>query len=405
MTDARGELREATRMRLVDVALDRPALTRAVETAVAHILASQAEDGRFRYLLDPYTGRSSWRGFGIPRQAGTTLALCEVGPRSAEVDAAAAKSLAMMASAAHEVAGERAAIAYEAPGRKVRRASLGSTALALVAFLSCRDRVGDRHDRLIGMLARLLISMQRDDGGFAPVFDLAAARPLDGPTPMYAEGQVVFGLSLAEALAGELGDGGPLPEVAALRDAVERAMSYVAHDYWDHGLRDFFFVEENWHCLAARASLGHHRNRDYERFCIDYVAFKARIIYDEDSRVRFDLVGGYGFGNVLPPHNTPTGGYGEALAAAMALKRADGLDTSEDDARMARALKFLVRQQWSADNCFACAPEHVVIGGFSESMASPILRIDYVQHTLSGLGHGGRLLGLLDPPAPAPDAS
>ncbi|MCA9717955.1 MAG: hypothetical protein KC468_25000, partial [Myxococcales bacterium] len=156
--------------------------------------------------------------------------------------------------------------------------------------------------------------------------------------------------------------------------------------------------EENWHCLAAKASLGHHRDPDYERFCLDYVTFKRRLILDEDTWVSDDLIGGYGFGNVLPPHNTPSGGFGEALAAAMEIKRADGRPTDAEERTMALVLRFLVRQQWNDDNCIACSPDHVVVGGFSESMASPIVRIDYTQHTLAALGRGGRLLGLLPPP-------
>ena len=43
-------------------------------------------------------------------------------------------------------------------------------------------------------------------------------------------------------------------------------------------MRDFFFFEENWHCLAARAALAHHRRDDYERFCLDYVTMKTRLL-------------------------------------------------------------------------------------------------------------------------------
>ena len=38
-------------------------------------------------------------------------------------------------------------------------------------------------------------------------------------------------------------------------------------------------------------------------------------------------------------------------------------------------------------------PDHVV-GGWSESVGSLDVRIDYTQHAWSALGHGGRALGL-----------
>jgi hypothetical protein len=37
-----------------------------------------------------------------------------------------------------------------------------------------------------------------------------------------------------------------------------------------------------------------------------------------------------------------------------------------------------------------------VAGGFSENMGSPHIRIDYVQHAMAAMGHGGRVLGLLE---------
>ena len=149
--------------------------------------------------------------------------------------------------------------------------------------------------------------------------------------------------------------------------------------------------------LAARASLGHHRHDAYERFCIDYTQYKARLILDEDDDVSPALVGGYGFGNVLIPHNPGSSGFGEAMSAAIALRRARGEDTTADEAAMRRALEFLVRNQWDETACFACATEpHSMIGAFSEHMGSPEIRIDFVQHAMAGLGHGGRMLGLFD---------
>ena len=171
-------------------------------------------------------------------------------------------------------------------------------------------------------------------------------------------------------------------------------MNYTATTYWNHGLYDFFFIEENWHCLAARASLGHHRNDNYERFCLDYITYKSRLMLDEESGVSRDLLGSYGFGNVIPPHNTPTGGFGETLAAAMELRRARGESLADDQVLMRGVLTFLLRQQWRPELCFACIAEPAIAGAFSESMSSPVIRIDYVQHSMSALGHGGRLLDL-----------
>ena len=270
------------------------------------------------------------------------------------------------------------------------------TALSTIALLSCRDLVGDEFDEAIGRMTRFLLHMQRDDGSFHPEIDLRTGEPIPGPDPLYAVGQAVFSLTLLERLVSEH-DLPQLPDAERTRAAVEAAMRYTAEDYWSGFASDFFFMEENWHCLAARASLGHHRNDGYERFCIDYSHYKNRLILDADDGVDPELVGGYGFGNVLIPHNTGSSGFGEAMAASLALQRARGEDTQADEAVLRRALQFLVHHQWDAVDCFACATEPMsMVGAFSEHMASPEIRIDFVQHAMAGMGHGGRMLGLLE---------
>ena len=37
-----------------------------------------------------------------------------------------------------------------------------------------------------------------------------------------------------------------------------------------------------------------------------------------------------------------------------------------------------------------------MIGAFSEHMGSPEIRIDFVQHAMAGMGHSGRMLGLVE---------
>ncbi|XXX79899.1 hypothetical protein WMF30_14100 [Sorangium sp. So ce134] len=399
--DAAGALHLLSRIGEPSVPLTEATAQQAAAAAQRYILGAQRKDGMFRYIVDPFSGRASFDGFSIARQAGTTLALCELGggeggaPAPPELRKAVQRSLGLLAKLERK-SGEGGAVGAlfypaDAPGMV---ANLNPTALTLVAFLSCRDVVGDANGALIGRLARMVLATQRDDGGFAPQLDLARVAPILGPTQLYEGGQSVLALTLLEALAAR--EPRPeLPPAAEVRAAVDRAMDYYANRYWDHFASDFVYMEENWHCLAARAALGHHRRDDYERFCLDYVAFKSRLVLDEDSGVAPDLVGGYGFGNVLPPHNTATAGFGEALAGAMAVKEARGEDLARERALMERVLGFLVRQQWSRATCFACSRDVIIEGGFSESMASPRIRIDYVQHAWAALGHGGRMLGLV----------
>jgi hypothetical protein len=376
------------RMHQREVRLSQKRLDQAREAADIHIAKAQLKDGRFRYTLDPFTGEQETKNWNLPRQAGTTLVMCELGNDAHRTRRTASRSLNFMAKHARE-AGDLIPLIKQ---RRHEQADLGSTALPAIAFARCREHVGAKHDPLFAGMTRFLLAMQREDGSFYPLYDVAAGAVIDGPEPMYAGGQAVFALSLAEKLAMDEPDvaaAAGLPTAQVLHEAVERAMGFYTGPYWATFVRDFFWLEENWHCLAARASLEHHRSDAYERFCIDYMTYKARLVLDEQADVAREFHGGYSFGNILTPVNTPAAGFGEGMAAAMALKQARGEDVSADIEQMRSVIEFLLRQQWNRDNCFACTPRRTVIGGFSESMSAPEIRIDYTQHAWAALGHGG----------------
>lgn len=378
-----------------EVAVTTETLEAASNDAAKYVYLAQKRDGKFKYIVMPYSGRLIDGSFSIARQAGTTLSACELAKQEKWVKRLADRSLGLLAKheAKFSIAGQEAGVLRWRPKGSVER--LGPTALSLVALIACRHRVGDGNDQLMVRLARTLLAVQRDDGSFHHYIDIASGEPVVKKGSIYVDGQIIMALTMFEALAGETG----LFDRERLHDAVERAMTYFGTDYWDIPLEPFLYIEENWHCLAAAAALEHHRNDAYEQFCLDYVAMKTRIIHDPGSAVHEDFIGGYGFGNVVPPHNAATGGYGEALAAAIKIKKKRGMDVTEDSERMMSVLAFLLRNQWTRAACFACTPKHRIVGGFSEHMASSRIRIDYVQHVWAAIGHGARALGLIEEPA------
>jgi hypothetical protein len=374
------------RMRRSHVPVAERTLERAEQAAESYVLSAQLPDGRFRYTLDPMTGEADTQGFNLARQAGTTLVLCELG-RSAQTPAAIARSLGAFEPFVR-ARGNRIALTSD-PDSEVAR--IGESALPLVSMLACSaDRRLPLSPSAPG-LARLMLRLQRPDGSFAPGLAFANDSPIAGAEPLYAAGQALLALVLLEQRQ-QTHPSAELPEHDELHAAVERAMQYFASHYWSHPLRDFFFLEENWHCLAARAALGVHRNPAYEQFCLDYVRFKARLILSASDGVESDFDGGFGFGQLVPPHNTGAAGFGEALAAAIAILEARDEPTSAEKQLLGRVLGFLLRQQWSAENCFACA-SRLVIGGMSEHTHSAVTRIDFAQHAWAALGHGRRVLG------------
>ncbi|MEM6990304.1 MAG: hypothetical protein AAF721_07400 [Myxococcota bacterium] len=393
VVDESGTTHALRRLRSEGPALEREAVAETMAGAEEYILSSQLPDGRFKYKLHPMTGQLTQHGFSLARQAGTSLVICELAQDRARAKKVATDALAMLVSTGRRT-GDLMGLVYPVE-REHKAISLGNTALASIALLSCRDLVGDQFDADIAAMGRFLLAMQRDDGGFNPAFSLENEAPVPGADPLFAVGQAVYALSLLERLVMVDAPAG-MPSQARLTEAVQRSMDYTANEFWQFFGRDFFWVEENWHCLAARASLRHHRHDGYERFCLEYSTFKARLVLDENSDVDPDYVGGVNVGNLTIPQTTATSGLSEAMAAAGAIARFREEDSSVFETALRTTLPFVMHNQWREESCFACTTEHQVVGAFSEHMASPQIRIDYVQHAWASLGHGGRILGLVD---------
>lgn len=380
-----GRLLELTRLRLAQVEVSPAALRGAELAAEAHLVEAQGETGLFRYSLHPFTGQEDRVRVNLARHAGATLALCQLAQDSEGTRQAMRRALAVFERKAR-VLGDAAFLSASGTSTQV---SLTEVTLPLAALVACRARVGDHHDPLIGRLARGLLQMQDAHGRFASAYDLERQVRVQRGDALYGAGQAILALGSLEGIAAE--SPGAFPPADVLRDAVTRAMHHVSREYWPDSLRDFFFLEENWHCIAAQALLTTHRDPDYEQFCLDTVQFKSRLILERD--VAPDFVGGFGFGNVIPPHNTGTAGFAEALAAALFVKQARGEPLASDQERLRKVLGFLLRQQWTRDTCFACGSRQA-IGAMSEHAHSAVSRIDYVQHLWAGLAQGRRALAL-----------
>jgi hypothetical protein len=384
--DAQG-VHRLIRTRTTPPALSQHGVEQAVRAAQRFIVNAQEDDGSFRYAIDPASGNEDRATLNLPRQAGTTYALCELG-QGRSVRAAVRRALRAFEPVERRF-GELSALQDDRG-----EFGLGKSALPLLAMLRCRSLAGSENDRLIGGLSRLMLQLQRENGSFYPAFDKRQKRGAGDHEAVYAAGQAVLSLVLLEQQLPELAGSAaePLPSPGVLKAAIDRAMAYYGGPYWPRPIRDFFFFEEGWHCLAARHALSSHRNEGYEQLCIDYVASRARYVARPDDTSEPDFVGGYGLGDLFPPRNTATAGLGEALNASIAIKQRRGMPVDEDKAMLRDLVTFLLRAQWSGAECYACAKPELIVGGFSQMLASPGIRIDYVQHAMAAIGHGGKLL-------------
>jgi hypothetical protein len=389
--DARGS-KHPLRRPGAAVQLTRQALETALSAAQSHVIAAQRENGEFRYKLHAVTGQTA-PGRSIPRQAGTLMVLCQL----ADDSGAARRTIERGVEALLGLVVEEAEVGFVVRDPNTEIVALGPTALASVALQRCKARIDEtmvsRVDEAVRRFGAFILSMQRENGAFAARWDRARVEPKPGPQVLYAAGQATLALAL-QATQGDQG----------VQDALARHVDWVARRYWGHPTAGLFFLEENWYCLAADQLLQSSQRHDgFERFCLDYVEYKRRLLLRETDGVSPDLVGGYGFGNLIPPHVTATAGFAEALAAAVDVADARGERRRAGALRedLATVLGHLLSHQWDATRCHACRRPDLTVGGFAESAASVVMRIDFTQHAWAALGHGGRALGLLRAPVDA----
>lgn len=390
-----GQVRALLRERRREARASASQLRAAKAAAQEYILRAQEPSGRFEYLQHAFLLDPVKSPVVLPRQGGTLFALCRWGEHSDRSQEAVRRASSFLLAHERRV-GDWSVLVANAPWRlgPSARADLGSTALPLLALLQCRERVGAMHDESLGRMLQALLRFQRADGSFAPLIEL---RPDAVGTlrqeQLYASGQALFALLMAvDVLAQTKIHSWPTEQ--RLRKAARSAMRHYAQNYWGHFLSNFFFVEENWHCLAAEQSVRTLNYRPYEDFCLDYLNFKSRFTLDERSSVAKEFSGGYGFGNIVVPQTTPSAGQAEALAAGIEILEARFEDASLEKKELRLILDFLWRQQLDAYSCRGCADPPRLQGGFAESMNSPLVRIDYVQHAFAALAAGVKRLGL-----------
>ncbi len=360
---------------------------RAQDLAARYIIGAQNKDGSFRYTLNPFSGKKNNKKLVLPRHGGTTLVLCELSRKRRSLDKTIARATRLIESR-YTHSGE---LGYFTTKKNPRVIKYGETMLPLIALLEChRAKKAQLFDQWPSVV-RFLLEQQREDGSFFPEFDLEAKRPRGDRELVFAAGQAIYALVLAEEHLTGLKKRSRKQEqlLIRVRGAADRAMSYYSGQYWKSAPYAFFFLEENWHCIAARAALRIHRHDDYERFCLDYVSFKKRFVQTSPTQ---GFAGGVTLSPLFPPHATATSGFGETVAAALAVAQARNEPRPDLESTLELSLGYLVQIQLRAESCFACKTKRAY-GGFTESPVSGPIRIDFVQHALAALTHGREVLG------------
>ncbi|MCC6555581.1 MAG: hypothetical protein IT372_21680 [Polyangiaceae bacterium] len=349
------------------------------------LLRQQQGDGRFNYRFLPFTGEvtSPDGGYNLSRHAGAAYMLSQLAGATGDrrYAEAAARALGWLSGQVREgCGGEGRACVPTTPSR----ASLGATALGLIAYLEYQSRTGDRRfEPLARALAAFALSMQRPDGELWHRLGLKSGKINTDARDMFASEQAALAFVLADRILGD----------PPFRPAAERALDWLTGDKYAFFLGRFIYGADHWTCLAAREAHPVLPKRRYLDFCLGYSRFIRRLQYEPGAWVNADYEGHYGFSSLLVPQAPGTAGFTEAVVATYELSALHGEPAADVRAQAEAALAALLRDQLRPDNAWLAPSPESAAGGVRRSLVEPEIRLDFTQHAASALLDGARVLG------------
>ena len=349
----------------------------AVRTGADYLSRVLSDQGRYVYVYHPTDDRDD-ASYGWLRHAGATYALLE---------AYEELGTPLYLEKAERALGYLKAHLVDDPGRQGKyildtndeeQQKAGGAGLALIAFAKDAAVTGKRGElETMRALARTLIGQQYPDGHFLANSDLEDdSGKKRKREPVYYQGEAALGLMRLYAID---------PQQAYL-DAARRAADWVVH------VRDVDVSQENqehdhWISYALNDLYRVARDEAY----VEHAYKIARAILDKQHRAGSapapDWVGTFYEGQTTPGSTRL-----EAYAADIALSRVAGRPDAWllEPAREVAA--SMLGQQFDADNDYWLPNPAKASGGVRESLLVQDVRIDYVQHAMSGWLHLAREL-------------
>jgi hypothetical protein len=348
-----------------------------------------APNGRYLYERSLTTGQGTdpmqvGGPYSIPRHAGTTYFLAEVYRHTKEdflkePIERAFRHLGDLISAGDcrgtLPSGAKFACVID-KGQK--KAGLGSTALGVVALAEYQRATGeDTYLEMATEMTEWILYMQRDDGSFRHLYEVAKGERDEHTELLYYSGESALALArMYEVTKDE-----------RYRDAAERALDDLV-GWYDFFVGGFFYGEEHWTCIASEAIWPAVKKDSYRRFCDGYGKFlRLQQAGPGDFPDQGDLNGAYGVSPFVMPHNTPAGSRSEAMISSYLLGKYHGKPSEAIRGQVLAAMQYVLRQQIRPDNDFQVRKlrERTSIGAIPASPIDRNVRIDYVQHVCSAM--------------------
>ena len=358
-------------------------LVEAVRAGADYLCRIMDDKGRYAYMVHTVDGRAD-SSYGILRHAGTTFALMEAygelkTPLYLEKGERALAFLKQKFES-HPSASDR--MSYVLDTNDEEQQKVGGAGLALIAFAE-HARATGKKDELETMraLARFIVHQQQSDGHFRANKDiekegLAPPGPPLKKEVIYYVGEAILGLMRIYAIdpdARWLDAAKKAADWCVLTRDATTTVDTQEHDHWlSYALSELYRVTKTQHYADH--------------------AFKiARAILSRQHKSTPpapDFVGGF----YNDAQATPAATRLEAFGADIATARAAGQDDAWLVEPATLTARFVRAQQLDADAAFFAKDPAKVVGGVREGLFVYDIRIDYVQHAMSGWLHLAQLM-------------
>lgn len=322
------------------------------------------ENGQFTYLYYPDEDRVP-QEYNLVRHAGAIYSLLDVYQTTQDPELLESAERAIGFMLKHvKTYKENLEIACIADGGKI---GLGGVALAVVALAKHVEVTKNQQYLAIAQqLARYIQVSQGRNGKFINRRRYPSGRKWDMASDYYP-GEAILALVRLHGVDGQ----------QCWLDTAEKGARYLIN------VRDRktpFLLQDHW-LLYALNDL--HRYRPQERFVNHSVKITRAIIKEQRRDLAIpDYVGGY----FNPPGTCPAATRTEGLTAAYDLTRRAGRSGAANRILEALSLTvaFQLQTQFQPESALYCRDPQRACGGFHSSLTDHEIRIDYVQHNISG---------------------
>jgi len=339
----------------------RERLIHSARLAGDYLLRMQKSDGSFHYWYDPASDSFPARAYNILRHTGAGVSLIALYETTHEAKyLIAARKSATFLRTRFRPGPRGASYVLDFDGK----AKLGANGLALILLARLHRHEPDATMlRQVKELAKMVIELQNSDGSFQSYYRIQGTEPA-GSTSLYYPGEAMLGLVESYKLTHD----------ALLLQSVRKGADYLVAS--QRAAREL--PPDAWlvQALEALYAIGHEK-----RYAEHAVDLSERMIpggeaagsEEQDSLDASELrsaqvasraegmLAGYRLARAIG--DIRAGALGRALTTSAALQISQQYDEGDgSDVRRPRA-----------------------IGGFRQSEASPLIRIDFVQHNISAL--------------------